>query len=485
MWWRLHYGGRGGSVSLAVSAADIALHDLLARRLGVPLWRLLGGFDAAVPCYAGGIDLEFTLDALLKQTDDNLDKGFRAIKMKVGRARLSEDAERVKAMRAHLGADFPLMADANMRWTVDELIRAARAFRDSNLIWLEEPTIPDDVAGHARIVREGGVPIATGENLHTLHEFTQMIAAGGVTFPEPDVTNCGGITVFMKVAHLAEAYNLPVTSHGAHDLTVHLLAALPNRSYLEVHGFGLDRYIERPIVIRDGVALAPDTPGHGVAFDWKALEKVRAGGTLMTDTRPFDPALFRADAIASRHRATQRADDPVADRPLPEWWVLGAETFRAARRRGEGPFPRAGDVASGAHLHDHRQGRQRNSVARDRPGQSARHLSAYPRRRLGAWRRRHAGPDAGAHRRQHRPGGGQRGISAGSGASVSGRPGRLRGRRGVAGAERQEGIRHRRADHWRRVRLAAICRRSPSCACAIVTVTPDSAAPIWFMAPSI
>jgi L-alanine-DL-glutamate epimerase-like enolase superfamily enzyme len=105
-----------------------------------------------------------------------------------------------------------------------------------------------------------------------------MIAAGGVTFPEPDVTNCGGITVFMKVAHLAEAYNLPVTSHGAHDLTVHLLAALPNRSYLEVHGFGLDRYIERPIAISDGVARAPDTPGHGVAFDWKALEKTRAGG---------------------------------------------------------------------------------------------------------------------------------------------------------------------------------------------------------------
>lgn len=277
MWWKLHYGGRGGSVSLAVSACDIALWDLKARRLGIPLWRLLGGFDPAVPCYAGGIDLEFTLEALLKQTDGNLARGFRAIKMKVGRARLSEDVARVKTMRAHLGDDFPLMADANMRWTVDQSIRAARAFRDSELTWLEEPTIPDDVAGHARIVREGGVPIATGENLHTLHEFTQMIAAGGVTFPEPDVTNCGGITVFMKVAHLAEAFNLPVTSHGAHDLTVHLLAAAPNRSFLEVHGFGLDRYIEKPIVITDGNALAPDRPGHGVGFDWAGLDAVRAG----------------------------------------------------------------------------------------------------------------------------------------------------------------------------------------------------------------
>ncbi len=275
MWWHLHFGGRGGSVSLAVSACDIALWDLKARRFNTPLWRLLGGFDAAVPCYAGGIDLDFTLDALLRQTDDNLAKGFRAIKMKVGRARLSEDVERVRAMRAYLGPDFPLMVDANMRWTVDEAIRAARAFQDSNLIWLEEPTIPDDIAGHARIVRDGGLPIATGENLHTLHEFKAMIEAGGVTFPEPDVTNCGGVTVFMKVAHLAEAYNLPLTSHGVHDLTVHLLAAAPNRSYLEVHGFGLDRYIAEPLVIRDGNAIAPERVGHGVAFDWAALEKLR------------------------------------------------------------------------------------------------------------------------------------------------------------------------------------------------------------------
>ncbi len=276
MWWRLHYGGRGGSVSLAVSACDIALWDLKACRHETPLWRLLGGFDPAVPCYAGGIDLEFTLDALLRQTDDNLVKGFRAIKMKVGRARLSEDVERVRAMRQHLGGDFPLMVDANMRWTADEAIRAARAFRDLNLTWLEEPTIPDDVAGHARIVRDGGVPIATGENLHTLHEFAQMIVTGGVTFPEPDATNCGGVTVFMKVAHLAEAHNLPLTSHGAHDLTVHLLAAVPNRSYLEVHGFGLDRYIAAPTAIRDGKAVAPETPGHGIVFDWAALEKVKA-----------------------------------------------------------------------------------------------------------------------------------------------------------------------------------------------------------------
>lgn len=275
MWWATHYGGRGGAASMAISAIDIALWDLKARSLGTPLWTLLGGHDAKVPCYAGGIDLYFTLDKLLQQTDDNLKRGFRAIKMKVGRPHLSEDVARVQAMRAHLGENFPLMVDANMRWTADEAIRAARAFQAHNVFWLEEPTIPDDVAGHARVVREGGLPIASGENLRTLYEFAQMIHAGAVTFPEPDVTVCGGVTGFMKVARLAEAYNLPVTSHGAHDVTVHLLAAAPNRSYLEAHGFGLDRYIAHPLEIKDGVAIAPERPGHGIEFDWKGLESCR------------------------------------------------------------------------------------------------------------------------------------------------------------------------------------------------------------------
>jgi L-alanine-DL-glutamate epimerase-like enolase superfamily enzyme len=261
---------------LAISAVDMALWDLKARRLGLPLWNLLGGHDPRVPCYAGGIDLDLPLDALLRQTDGNLAKGFRAIKMKVGRPKLTEDAERVAAMREHLGDGFPLMADANMKWSADEAIRAARRFQDSALTWLEEPIIPDDVAGHARVVREGGLPIAAGENLRTVWDFRHLIASGGVTYPEPDVTNCGGITAFMKIARLAEAFNLPVTSHGAHDVTVHLLAACPNRSFLEAHGFGLDDYIAEPLRIEDGFAIAPDRPGHGITFDWQGLERIRA-----------------------------------------------------------------------------------------------------------------------------------------------------------------------------------------------------------------
>lgn len=275
MWWGLHYVGREGAAAFAMAAVDIALWDLKGRTLGVPLWRLLGGHDPEVRVYAGGIDLLFTIDALLAQTQDNLDKGFRAIKMKIGRASLAEDVERVAEMRRFLGEGFPLMADANMGWRVDQAIRASRALGPHDLYWLEEPTIPEDYAGFARIVAEGAVPIASGENLRTLYQFQALISAGGVDFPEPDVSNCGGITPWLKIAHLAEAHNLPLTTHGLHDVQVHLLAAIPNASYLEAHGFGLDRFIAEPLAIRDGLATAPERAGHGIAFDWAGLETLR------------------------------------------------------------------------------------------------------------------------------------------------------------------------------------------------------------------
>ncbi len=275
MWWAFHYAGRGGPTVLALSALDMALWDLKARRAGLPLWRLLGGFDPKVPCYAGGIDLDLTAAELIEQTHGNIANGHRAIKMKVGRDRLSEDVAKIAAMREAFGPDMSLMVDANMKYTVDQAVRAARAFQPFDLTWFEEPIPPDDPAGHMRILRDGGIPIASGENLRSLWDFRTAIE-GGVTFPEPDVTNCGGITPFMKIAHLAEAYHLPVTSHGAHDITVHLLAACPNRSYLEAHGFGLENYVENPLIIQDGYAIAPERPGHGVAFDWDRLESVRA-----------------------------------------------------------------------------------------------------------------------------------------------------------------------------------------------------------------
>jgi L-alanine-DL-glutamate epimerase-like enolase superfamily enzyme len=271
MWWRLHFSGRGGHASFAIAAVDIALWDLAGKRAKLSLWRLLGGNNPRVKVYAGGVDLHFTIDQLREQARGFLARGFRAIKMKVGRPRLSEDVSRVKAIRELIGPDIPLMVDVNMGWTAEQAIQATKVLADYGVFWLEEPTIPDDLAGHIKIMREGALPIATGENFHTLYEFQHFITAGAVSFPEPDLATCGGISVWMKVARLAEAHNLSVTTHGVHDLHVHMLAAVPNASYLEAHGFGLEKYLKNLLRIEDGETVAPERPGHGVELDWDKM----------------------------------------------------------------------------------------------------------------------------------------------------------------------------------------------------------------------
>lgn len=275
MWWHVHFVGRGGLAAFAMAAVDIALWDLRAKTVNKPMWRLLGGDRCEVKAYAGGIDLDFTLDQLLAQAEGFLAQGFQAIKMKVGRDVLEQDIDRVQAMRNFVGPDFPLMADANMRWTVDQAVKAATALASCGLYWLEEPVIPDDFIGHARVQSVGGVPVASGENLHSTYEFSQLIESGGVTYPEPDAATVGGITPWLKIAKLSQAHGLHITSHGIHDIHVHLLAAVTNADYLEVHGFGLERFIAEPLQLNNGLALAPDRPGHGVVLDFEALETHR------------------------------------------------------------------------------------------------------------------------------------------------------------------------------------------------------------------
>ena len=156
---------------------------------------------------------------------------------------------------------------------VDEAIAAAHAFKSYDLVWFEEPTIPDDIEGNRRIETEGPIPVATGENLHSIYEFKQMICEGGVSFPDADISNVGGISAFMKVAHIAEAYNRNVTTHGIQEMHVSCLAAISNSSLLEIHAFRVDDFLIDAMEIKDGFAYASDRPGHGVDLDWDKLAK--------------------------------------------------------------------------------------------------------------------------------------------------------------------------------------------------------------------
>lgn len=279
-----HATSVGAITALALAAIDTALWDLKCRRANEPLHRMAGGAQSRIPLYTteGGwlhIDTaELVEDALRAQA-----AGFGGSKIKIGRPHVSEDVARLTAVREAVGPAFEIMTDANQRFTVDEAIRRARCLTPLDIAWLEEPLPADDLSGHQRLSESTTLPVAVGESLYSPQHFREYLQRCACSIVQVDVARIGGITPWLKVAHLAETFNVPVCPHFLMELHVSLCAAVPNARWVEYIP-QIDSLTLEPMRIEDGHAIPSDAPGLGIAWDFDAINRSAVSGSDFTLT---------------------------------------------------------------------------------------------------------------------------------------------------------------------------------------------------------
>jgi L-alanine-DL-glutamate epimerase-like enolase superfamily enzyme len=277
LFWATHGTVVGPTTSLALAAVDIALWDIRGKSLGQPLWRLAGGARRTVPLYdTEGGWLHLSTKELVQGAVASKKQGWSGVKIKVGKPRPGEDFERLQAVREAVGSDMDIMVDANQSMTYAEARRRTHLLEPLQLFWFEEPLPAEDLGGHVRLAASTSIPIAVGESIYSPSHFREYLAAGAAAILQPDVARVGGITPWLKVAHLAETFNVKVAPHFLMELHVSLAAAVPNSIYVEYIP-QLRSITKSEIQVAGGMAVAPETPGIGIDWDFEKIHHLAVG----------------------------------------------------------------------------------------------------------------------------------------------------------------------------------------------------------------
>jgi mandelate racemase len=266
--------GVQGIVRMAMAGFDIACWDALATAAGVPLVRLLGGEPRRIPAYNScGLGL-MARDALADEAEKLLERGFRALKLRLGYPTLAEDLAAVHAVKARIPEGVALMVDYNQALDVDEALKRGRALDREGLAWLEEPIRHDDYAGAALIARELSLPLQLGENFSLVAAMQMALNARASDLVMPDLERIGGVTGWQQAAALAAKRRIKLSSHLYPETSAHLLAVTPTAHFLEYVDWA-DKVLQEPLQIVDGEAVIADRPGSGIVWDKAAVERYR------------------------------------------------------------------------------------------------------------------------------------------------------------------------------------------------------------------
>jgi mandelate racemase len=268
--------GVQGVLRMAIAGFDIAFWDAAAQAAKLPLGRLLGAEPRPVKAYNScGLGLRPDKGALADEAETLLERGFGAVKLRLGYPTLAEDMEAVRAVKKRVGANVLLMVDYNQALSAEEALTRGRALDgEGGITWLEEPIRHDDYAGAAKLARELTVPIQLGENFNGPLGMSTAIDARAADYVMPDLERIAGVTGWLHAAELATQHKLRMSSHLFPEVSAHLLTATPTGHFLEYVDW-TDVLLEQPLVIEDGHAIVPDRPGNGMVWNKSAVERHR------------------------------------------------------------------------------------------------------------------------------------------------------------------------------------------------------------------
>jgi mandelate racemase len=267
----LHLVGREGVSLIAVSGLDMAAWDALARAAGLPLAVYLGGTVGPVPAYnSNGLWLTRP-DALAAEAAAlAAEGGFTALKLRLGREKLSDDLAAIDAVREAAGPAVKLMVDFNQGLSLGDALVRCHALDDLGLYWFEEPTTYDNIPGHAQLARELKTPVQLGENFYGPRLMYQAVLAGAGDYVMPDMMRIGGVSGWLRAAAVAGAAGIPMSTHLYPEIAAHLMRVTDTAHWLEWQDWAYPVLAE-PFPLRDGHLIVPDRPGQGIEWDEKAV----------------------------------------------------------------------------------------------------------------------------------------------------------------------------------------------------------------------